>query len=48
MVRLEERDPCLAKGPKTTSAQISHMNRADAGNGGADQLAGLRQGPPLI
>ena len=42
----QDRPFVSAKGPKTISAQISHIE-SPWRNGGADQLARLRQGPPL-
>ncbi len=40
------RGPFLSgKGPKTISTQVGTLNRPDASHGGADQLAGLKQGP---
>jgi hypothetical protein len=47
-VRPGSRGPFLSgKGHKTISTQVGALNRADASHGGADQLAGLRQGPLL-
>ena len=35
------------KDPKPFPPRSATLNRADVGNGGVDQLARLKQGPPL-
>jgi hypothetical protein len=54
MVRLEERDPCSAKGSKTLTPRLASLKWADASLRRADQFAEpvlsfveeIKQGPP--